>query len=174
MGLGRARDRAVGQLAVRRLAVVAALASLAGCSSAAQITGLVAGGAAGGASANPAVGYAVGVGTAAAASYVLAYTARVRQNAEQDAIAAVAAGLPEDGQGHWHIRHTIPIGNEGGLVVPVRTIDSAIATCREIAFSIHDDPPAPEAWFTTTICRNGDHWKWAQAEPAVARWGYLQ
>lgn len=153
---------------------MAALLCLAGCHSGAQLTGLVAGGVAGGATANPAIGYAVGIGTAAAADYTLAYVGRTRQHAEQQIIAAAAGPLAEGAQADWHIRHDIPIGNEGGRVMVVRTIESSLALCREIAFSIHDDPPAPEAWFTTTICRNGDQWDWAQAEPAVERWGFLQ
>ncbi len=30
------------------------------------------------------------------------------------------------------------------------------------------------AWFTSDICKQAETWKWASAEPAVARWGYLQ
>ena len=178
MGVGRACDRAVGQLAVtparRFVLVLLAVVGLAGCKAAGEITGLVAGGVAGGASVNPAVGYAVGVGTAVAADYAFRYVARVRQNGEQDAIAASAGPLTEGQTASWYIRHDIPVGNEGGWVQVVREIDTPLARCREVLFSIHDDPPAPEAWFTTTICRNGPRWKWAQAEPAVERWGFLQ
>ena len=156
-----------------RAVLAGALLALAGCRAAADLTGLAAGGAAGGATANPAIGYAVGVGTRAAADYAFRYVARVRQRAEQDAIAAAAGGLGERMVADWRIRHDIPLGNEGGRVMLVRDIDAVIATCREIAFSLHDDPPAPEAWFTTTICRSGTRWRWAQAEPAVERWGFL-
>lgn len=158
---------------MRRLAV-GALLTLAACHNAADLTGLASGGAAGVATANPAVGYAVGVGVGAAADYAFKYVARTRQRGEQDAIAAVAGGLADGQEADWRIRHTIPIGDEGGRVMLARAIDTPIATCREIVFSIHDDPPAPEAWFTTTICRNDGRWKWAQAEPAVERWGFLQ
>jgi hypothetical protein len=148
--------------------------AVSGCNSAADLTGLATGGAAGAATANPAVGYAVGIGARAAADYLFQYIARVRQHAEQDAIASAAGGLAFGEAADWHIHHDIPIGNEGGRVMVARDIDTSIATCREIAFSIHDDPPAPEAWFTTTICRDGKTWQWAQAEPAVERWGFLQ
>jgi hypothetical protein len=158
---------------VRSLAAGLLLA-LAGCSTAADLTGLATGGAAGAATANPVVGYAVGIGTRAGVDWVLLYATRVRQHAEQTAIATVAGGLADGGEADWHISHTIPIGNEGGRVVPLRDIDTPIATCREIAFSIHADPPAPEDWFITTICRDPQGWRWAQAEPAVTRWGFLQ
>ena len=147
---------------------------LGGCSNAASISGLVAGGAAGGATANPAVGYAVGLGVKVVAKATLRYAGRVRQHAEQDAIAAVAGPLAEGGNAPWQIQHDIPFGNEAGQVVVVRAVPNPLADCREIAFSVHDDPPAPESWFTSTICKQARGWTWALAEPAVERWGYLQ
>ena len=147
---------------------------LAGCANAGGITGLVAGGVAGGATANPAVGYAVGLGVKVAATATLRYAGRVRQHAEQDAIAATAGALPEGAAAPWKIRHDIPFGNEDGQVVVVRAIPNALADCREIAFSVRDDPPEADAWFTGTICKQTRGWTWASAEPAVERWGYLQ
>ena len=126
---------------------------LAGCSTAGNISGLVAGGVAGGATANPAVGYAVGVAVKVAATATLRYADRVRQHAEQDAIAAAAGPLAEGSAAPWKIRHDIPFGDEHGQVVVVRAIDNPVADCREIAFSVHEDPPAPDAWFATTICK---------------------
>ena len=162
---------------MRRGAAASALLltlTLGGCNTVSELAGFATGGAAGAATANPAVGFVVGVGVQAASDYALQYYARTRQRAEQDVIAAAAGGLADGQEADWRIRHTIPIGDEGGRVLVARAIDTSLATCREIVFSIHDDPPAPEAWFTTTICRNGANWKWAQAEPAVERWGFLQ
>ena len=155
--------------------VAAALgcALLAGCTSAAEITGLAAGGIAGGATANPAVGYAVAVGTAAGADEAFKYFGRVRQRAEQNAIADAASGLAEGQLAPWSIHHDVPVGNEHGQVQVVRLIDTSLATCREIAFSV-EDAPTPPAWFITSICQQQKRWKWAAAEPAVDRWGYLQ
>jgi hypothetical protein len=151
--------------------------ALAGCSAAADLTGVVAGGAAGGATANPAVGYAVGVGVDAAADYGYKYFGRVRQRAEQNAIAAAAGALALGATAPWRIDHTIPLGDEHGTVQVVRLIDTPIAACREIAFSV-EDRPDPPAWYDSTICLqslpDGKRWKWAAAEPAVERWGYLQ
>jgi hypothetical protein len=161
----------------RPVAALAVLALLGGCSSAAQITGLAAGGVAGGATANPAVGYAVAVGTDALADYTYKYAGRVRQRAEQNAIAGAAGPLQPGDIAPWRIDHTIPIGDEHGTVQVVRLIDTQLATCREIVFSVADTPHPP-AWYGATICRqdfaNGPRWKWALAEPAVERWGYLQ
>ncbi len=139
----------------------------------ATITALIAGGAAGGATGNPAVGYAVAVGTDAAADYTFKYVGRVRQGAEQDAIAEAAGALPPGETAPWRIRHDIPIGNEHGQVQVVREMDTTLAPCREIAFSV-EDGKKPPAWFDASICRQEQGWKWATAEPAVERWGYLQ
>jgi len=159
---------------------------LGACSTAGDITGLVTGAAAGGATANPAVGYAVAVGTAAAADVAFAWVSRTRQGAEQDAIATVAGNLPAGQTAPWRIRHDIPLGNEHGEVQVVRDVTTPLATCKEIVFSVIDDPPAPPAHYATTLCRQAPSstsappsaraaaWKWALAEPAVDRWGYLQ
>jgi len=159
---------------VRAALALLPLALLAGCKSAAELTGLAAGAVAGGATANPAVGYAVAVGTAAGADEAFKWIGRTRSHAEQQAIADAAADLPEGGAAYWRIRHTIPIGNENGEVHVTRVIVSKLATCREITFSVVDDPPKPPAWYATSICRDTTGWHWALAEPAVDRWGYLQ
>lgn len=157
-----------------RLGGTAALAAaLAGCTTVADISGLASGGAVGAATANPAVGYAVGLGARAAVAAGLQWVSRRRQGAEQDAIAAVAGALPEGSTAPWRIRHDIPVGNEGGAVTVTRAIASPLADCREIVFSV-EDPPAAPAWYASSICRQGTAWKWAAAEPAVPRWGYLQ
>lgn len=158
--------------AVAALAVSVLL--LDGCNNVADLSALAAGALAGGATASPAVGFAVGVGTRAAIGAGIDYAYRRRQQAEQDAIAEAASLLPEGGRAAWQVRHDIPIGNEGGEVQVVRSLDTDFATCKEIAFSVADDPPAVPAWFSTTICRQEAAWKWALAEPAVSRWGFLQ
>jgi hypothetical protein len=155
-------------------ALLPALLLVAACTSAADITGLATGAVAGGASANPAVGYAVAVGTAAAADEGFKWYARRTHGAEQNAIAAAAGPLGEGQAAPWLIRHSIPIGNAHGEVRVVRDIASTLASCKEIVFSVLDDPPAPPERYATTICRDEDGWKWALAEPAVERWGYLQ
>jgi hypothetical protein len=179
MGQRRTRDRALGFAAVTkrlRLAALGGLVLLSGCASVARVSAVVTGGVAGAASGSPAVGFAVGVATDAAANWAVRYVSRVRQGAEQDAIANVAGQMPMGAEADWKIEHTIPIGNEHGRLRIVRPIDTQLATCREIAFSVDtgEGPKRKGAWFIGNICQDAQHWKWASAEPAVTRWGYLQ
>ena len=173
VGVGRAGHGALGCFAVRRsLFAAALLPALAGCKALPGVAGAVGGGLAGGASANPAVGLAVGIAIDAVAEYAFNYVGRTRQQAEQDAIAAVAANLPRDQAAVWRIRHDIPIGNEHGELRVVREITSPLAACKEIVFSVDDG--SSRAWYTASVCQQAQGWKWASAEPAVERWGALQ
>jgi hypothetical protein len=149
---------------------------LAGCNSTAQIAAAVTGGIAGAGTGSPAVGFLVAVLTDAGANYVVRYYGRSRQGAEQDAIAQVAGGLPVGTEATWKIEHTIPIGDEHGRLQVVRTIDSPLAACKEIAFSVDEgkDGKPQRSWYTTNVCKQAQAWKWASAEPAVERWGFLQ
>ncbi len=167
VGRGRTSDGALGRPAVKGWAPLL-MALLAGCSTVGTISGLAVGGAAGGATANPVVGYAVGIGVQAGVDELVLYISRVRQRGEQDAIAEAAGTTPLDQPQAWQIRHTIPIGNTNGTLIPVREIDTPLATCREIIFRIDG------GLFTTDVCKQAGGWKWAAAEPAVDRWGYLQ
>jgi hypothetical protein len=161
---------------IARLVLLLPLLVLAGCKSVPQIAGLVSGGAVGVATGSPALGFATGIAIDAAANAGVRYYGRSRQNAEQDAIASVAGSLADGQQAPWHIDHLIPIGDEHGGVWVTRSIRNPLADCKEIVFSVVTGPAAkPErAWYDATICRQQQGWKWASAEPAVPRWGYLQ
>jgi hypothetical protein len=178
MGVGRTRDRSMGFAAMTRIRIVLPLAVslLAGCKAVPEIAGVVTGGTVGAATANPALGFAVGVATDAAANAGLTYVGRSRQGAEQDAIAQVAGDLPDGAEADWKIEHTIPIGNEHGRLRVTRTFESPLAACKEVAFSVDEGrrETSKRNWFITSICKAADNWKWAAAEPAVERWGYLQ
>lgn len=155
---------------------LAAVLLLGGCNTVPQIAAVVTGGTAGAATGNPAVGFAVGVATDAAANYVVRYYGRTRQQAEQDAIAEVAGPLPPGAGATWKIEHDIPIGNEHGALQVVRQIDNPLALCKQVVFSV-DEGKADKlkrAWYSADICHQADKWKWASAEPAVERWGFLQ
>ena len=154
-------------------ATMAATLLLAGCSSTGTIIGVVVGGAAGGASANPAVGFGVGVATAAASDYAVRRITRSWHGAEQDAIAVTAAPLSVGATAPWRIVHSLPIGNEHGQLAVVRQIDNPLAPCKQVLFSV-EEGKQPAAWYSVDICQDTAGWKWATAEPAVARWGYLQ
>ncbi len=149
---------------------------LIGCSSVGSIAGAVVGAATGGATTNPVVGYAVGIGTKVLVDQLVFYIGRRRQQGEQDEIAAQVGALPIGVSAPWKIDHDIPIGNEHGDMTVVRQIDSPLATCREVVFTVVDGHAAdsPRGVFVTTACQQGPRWKWAQAEPATARWGFLQ
>ena len=153
--------------------ILAAPALLGGCRAVPEIAGVIAGAVAGGASANPAVGFAVGVAVDAAADIGIRYFGRTRQRAEQDAIAAVAGGLAPLGTAAWRVDHDIPIGNEHGMVRLVEAIETPLAQCRRILFSV-EEAAAGSRWYAADVCRQAGGWKWAGAEPAVERWGNLQ
>ena len=160
-------------IAAVRLAVLLVGLALGGCSSAGNIIGLVTGAAAGGASANPVVGFGVGAATAALSDYAIKRVARTWHRGEQDAIAEAASGLAPGGTGPWRVRHSLPLGNEHGALQVVRAIPNPLAPCKQVLFSVEDEGDRP-AWYSVDICQQQDRWKWASAEPAVERWGFLQ
>jgi hypothetical protein len=180
LGQRRAGNRAVGWAAVsvttkRRtlpVLVLGAASLLGGCQTIPRIAGVLSGAAAGGGTASPAVGFAVGVGVATATGVAERWYVRSRQHAEQQAISTTAGTLPVGGRAPWTIRHIVPIGNEHGEISVLGDIVNPLAPCRAIAFSVAGDP-APH-WYLADICRRASGWQWANAEPAVPRWGYLQ
>jgi hypothetical protein len=178
MGIGGAGDGPLGLVAVKARSALGlvGLLTLAGCKSAAQIGAVVTGGVAGAATGNPAVGFAVGVATDAASNYVVRYYARSQQNAEQDVIAQLAGQLPVGDKASWKIEHFVPLNDEHGELQVVSVIGSPLADCRHIMFSVDEGKPPRrhQSWYASDICRNATAWKWATAEPAVPRWGFLQ
>jgi hypothetical protein len=160
----------------RHATLLAALLLLAGCKESPRLTGVASGAIAGGATANPAIGFAVGVATDAATHAVVRGVSRAWTHAEQAAIAAAAGGLAVGERAPWHVEHLVPVGNEHGELEVVRLIDNPLAPCKEVAFSVDRGAGAGlrRSWYTTTLCRQGEAWTWAAAEPAVERWGYLQ
>ena len=153
--------------------LLAATLALSACSAAPEITGVIVGAAAGGATANPVVGFGVGVATAAASDYAFKRISRSWHGGEQDAIAATAGPLAAGASADWQIRHSVPIGNEHGTLRVVRTIANPLAPCKQVLFSV-EEAGEPPAWYSADLCQTQSGWKWASAEPAVARWGYLQ
>jgi hypothetical protein len=175
MGVRGAGDRALGLAAMRVRVCAAALAAalLAGCGAIGGFVGAAAGIATSFATANPAIGLAVGVAAQSATDETLRYVSRRRQHAEHDDIVAAAADMAPGDIRKWQHSHLVGSGVDSGEVRVVRLIETPLATCKELLFSVRarDKPPS---WFTTTACRHGEVWKWAAAEPAVERWGNLQ
>lgn len=186
MGHGRTRDRSLGFVAVTRRfwflswtgrATPFFLLLLPGCTSVGSIAGAVTGAASGTGSANPALGYAVGIGTKAAVDALSHYISRKRQGAEQDQIASAVGTLPVGQTVAWRIKHKIPLfDDQHGYVTVVRDIPNALTPCKEVVFTIlvGKKIDSPRGHYVTTACEQDTRWKWAQAEPATARWGFLQ
>lgn len=158
------------------LALLAAAPLAAGCSSAGGIAGAVTGTAAAVGSGNPAVGILVGVGTRAVADEGLRRVSRRWSRTEQDALAEVVGGMAVGEARPWQARHALPIGNKQGEARVVRAVDTPLAACKEVLFSVESGEGADAArrWFLTSACRQDGGWKWAAAEPATERWGSLQ
>jgi hypothetical protein len=119
----------------------------------------------------------IGLGVAAGANAGLQYAERRVHGVEQDRIAAAAGSLAPETVGHWSVSHDIPIEpDEHGDLVVTRVIGDGDFACKEIVFSVDttDHKEVRRAFYTATVCRDGESWKWASAEPATARWGALQ
>jgi len=156
--------------------LVSLVIALGGCRFAGQMVAAAAGGATAAASANPLVGIAVGIAINSGIDATILYVMRVRQRAEQDAIAAEVATMDVGQRREWKIEHDIPIGNEHGEVQVTRVIATSLTLCKELVFSVESGrgEAVQRSWYATQACQSGDRWKWALAEPAVERWGSLQ
>jgi hypothetical protein len=164
----------VTRRAARRAALLAVLLPLAGCNAVGGIVGGVSGALTGAATTNPAVGYAVGVSVKAVTDATIQYVMRNIQRGEQDSIVRVAGGLTPGQVAPWKAEHSLPFGygDAEGTVQVVRLIDTPLARCREVAIGIGKGEDA--ATIIATSCEQERGWKWANAEPAVERWGALQ
>lgn len=167
---------------LRPLLPVLALLPLAACGpllteSTSTGAGVVGAGISGAVTHNAAVATGIGLGVNAAAGAALSYTERVVHHAEQAQIARAAGPLAPGEIASWSVSHTIPIEpDEHGEVVVSRVFGQPGFTCKEIVFSIEHGtgPELKRDFYTTDICRDGDRWAWASAEPATERWGGLQ
>ncbi len=161
------------------LASFSLLSLLTACaaSSAGPVGGAAVGLGIGGVTANPLVGYAAGIGAEAGITALQKYLSRKLHQGEQDDIAATVAGLPLGQHAPWRIGYRIPIENEHGDVTVTEIVKSPLTICKQVAFTVIDGnkPSAPRGLYITSACRQPDgEWKWAQAEPATERWGFLQ
>jgi hypothetical protein len=181
VGVGGAGDGALGRFAVtastplRAAALAACSLALAGCSALGGFAGAIAALGTSAATANPIVGISVGIGVKAAADAGLKYVSRRNQHGIQNAVAAAAADVAPGQGARYEHAHAIGSGVDRGEVRVVRLIDTPLAACKEILFSVEHGGETPRVeWFSTSACRNGDAWQWAGVEPAVERWGNLQ
>lgn len=179
----------VAQRARRAITALVALAAaissaLSGCSSLYSEGATAGAGIAGAALAakvtsNAAVATGIGLGAVAAARAGVQYSERVVHKNTQDGIAKIAGPLDVGAIAPWSVIHSVPIeDDEHGRVTVSRTISAGALDCKEIVFSVDQtatkNVPASSAFYVASICRDGDNWKWASAEPATERWGALQ
>jgi hypothetical protein len=128
---------------------------------------------------NAAVATGIGLGAVAAAKAGVQYSERVMHTYTQDRIAGAAGPLAVGAVATWAAVHSVPIEpDEKGRVTVSRTISTGTLDCKEIVFSVDTDAtkdqPADSGFYVASICRDGQTWKWASAEPATPRWGALQ
>lgn len=164
--------------------LVAAATGLSGCSSLYSEGATAGAGIAGAALAakvtsNAAVATGIGLGAVAAARAGVQYSERVVHRNTQDGIAKIAGPLDVGAIAPWSVTHSVPIeDDEHGRVTVSRAISTGALDCKEIVFSVdtaaNKNVPASSAFYVASICRDGDNWKWASAEPATERWGALQ
>ena len=158
------------------------LLALTGCGSVltattADVAGIAGAGAANAVTKNAAVATGIGLGVAAGANAALQYEERVVHQKEQDRIAAAAGPVPPGQTAFWNVSHDVPIeDDEHGELAVVRAIGNTGIACKEIVFSVDTvaKHQPQRAFYTATVCRDGQSWKWASAEPATERWGSLQ
>ena len=161
--------------ALRAAALGACCLALSGCSAIGGFAGAVAAFGTGAATANPIVGISVGIGVKAAVDQGVKYVSRRKQHEIQGSIVLAAGELAEGQSARYEHAHFIGSGVDRGEVRVVRVIDTPLATCKEIVFSVEHSGDEPRVeWFSTAACRNADGWQWAAVEPAVERWGNLQ
>lgn len=128
---------------------------------------------------NAAVATGIGLGAVAAAKAGVQYSERVVHRNTQDSIAKAAGPLDVGGVAPWSITHSFPIEDDAhGRVTVSRAISTGALDCKEIVFSVDQgatkDAAASSAFYVASVCRDGETWKWASAEPATDRWGALQ
>lgn len=141
------------------------------------VAGIAGAGVASGVGADPAVTTGIGLGVQALGRAGLQYAQRRTHRVAQNRIAAAAGPLAVGGVAAWATSHTIPVeSNERGQVTVSRVISTAPLDCKEIVFSVDTGSGAAQrrAFYIAAICRDGETWRWASAEPATERWGSLQ
>lgn len=166
----------------RFLFLLVSAGALSGCgsvltASTADVAGIAGAGVASAVTKSPAAATGIGLGIAAGANAGLQYVERNVHQAEQDRIAEAAGPLAPGVIGRWSVTHRIPIeDDEHGDLVVTRLIGAADLRCKEIVFSVDTvkEKIPDRAFYTATVCQDGQAWKWASAEPATERWGSLQ
>ncbi|HEY0205133.1 MAG TPA: hypothetical protein VGC15_13405 [Acetobacteraceae bacterium] len=165
-----------------RIGVLIGLLALPGCSSllsegSADVAGIAGAAAASSVTSSAAAAAAIGLGVRSLAAEGVKYTARRVHRTEQDAIAGAAGPLDPGTAAPWQVKHSLPLEPDAaGQVVVSRAFGAGAFRCKEIVFSVDKATRTgtERSFYTATVCQDGLAWRWASAEPAVARWGGLQ
>jgi hypothetical protein len=167
---------------MRCVIVLVAATPLIGCAAAGPaLTSLTTASVAG--TVGSATGSAVaGIGAGFAAAYgvdqAVKYGERTLQDKQQQAITNAAAPLDNGQSASWTIPSDgaiqkaaqLALSGDEGTVEVARTFGQVIP-CKDVIFTVKGD----HGVYTTTICKNDEGaWMWAEGEPSVHRWGYLQ
>jgi hypothetical protein len=143
----------------------------------ADVAGIASAGVTGAVTQDAAVATGIGLGIAAGANAGLQYAERRVHRVEQDRVAEAAGSLAPGVVGTWSVGNRAPIeAAEHGEIVVTRTLGGPGLDCKEVVFSVDTEEQGRprRAFYTADICRDGETWKWASAEPATERWGALQ
>lgn len=177
------RGSSAGSRQSLRACLVSACLLVAGCSSVVTEgtsagAGIVSGSVAGSVGANAGVATGIGIGIQAAARAGVQYGQRRFHDETQTRIASIAGSLAPGQIRPWQTDGVLGLEPaEGGRVTVSRVIGPRLMACKEIVFSVDraGDKNLPNSeFYVASICRSGDSWRWASAEPATARWGALQ
>ncbi|MGI4846919.1 MAG: hypothetical protein ACRYGK_02100 [Janthinobacterium lividum] len=164
-------------------AIAATCLAVSGCSSILAETSSAGAGIAGTALANAVSDNAnvvtgIGLGVQAGTRAVVQYGQRRVHMETQQQIASTAGSLQVGQVAAWKVLHDIALEpDDSGRVTVSRTISTGELECKEIVFSVDRTTkagPMDNRFYVASICRNGEQWAWASAEPATARWGSLQ
>jgi hypothetical protein len=139
--------------------------------------GIAGAGIAGAVTKNAAITSGIGLGVNAAALAGVKALEKSVHKTEQEQIAQVAGPLDVGQTAPWSISHRMRVErNEHGVLTVSRLIRAGDLDCKEVIFSVDTvvKMGPQRAFYTTTVCRDGQTWKWASAEPATERWGALQ
>ena len=126
---------------------------------------------------NGAAATGIGLGVQAATRAGLQYAQRRVHESIQNEIARAAGTLDVGAVGQWYID---PPGalerKQGGRVTVSRLISATELQCKETVFSVDTvEKEIPRAaFYVAIVCRDGERWKWASAEPSTQRWDGLQ
>jgi hypothetical protein len=159
---------------MRSVAAVLVALPLLGCAAVGPaVTSLTTAGVAGsvGAATGSAVaGIAAGVAVSYGIDQGVKYAEREIQNNVQSAIATTSGPLDVGQSAPWQVPQKLPFGGRSGTVEVARSFGDAIP-CKDVVFTVEGD----HGVYTTTVCRNDEgNWMWAEGEPSIHRWGYLQ